>query len=139
MSLEQNKVTARRFVEELLAKGNFQLFDELTSPTYIDHNLPPGVTPQQGIGALHAGFPDTRFTVEDIIAEGDKVVVRYTITGTHTGNFIGFPETGKPIIMTGISIYRIINGKLVESWVQYDQLGLMQQIGVVPMPAPQPG
>ena len=134
MSLEQNKAIARRFVEELLGKGSYSLFDELTVENYADHNLPSGVTARQSISAFRAGFPEARFRVEDILAEADKVVVRYAVEGTHTGNFFGIPATGKSITMTGISIYRIVNGKLTEAWVQYDQLGLMQQLGVVPMP-----
>jgi predicted ester cyclase len=134
MSVEQNRAVARRFVEELLGKGNYQLFDELTVENYVDHNLPPGITPQQGIGAFRAGFPDARFKVEDIVAEGEKVVVRYAINGTHTADFLGIPPTGKMIYMTGMSMYRVVDGKLTDGWVQYDQLGLMQQLGVVPMP-----
>src|SRR5664279_3764770 len=97
MSLEQNKATARRFVEELLGKGNYALFDELTVPGYADHNLPSGVTPLQSIGAFRAGFPEARFIVEDVIAEGEKVVVRYSVEGTQTGNFFGIPPTGKQV------------------------------------------
>lgn len=133
MSLEQNKAIARRFVEDLLGKGDYALFSELTINGYADHNLPSGITPLQSIGAFRAGFPEARFIVEDVIAEGDRVVVRYTVEATHTGNFYGIPATGKAISMSGISIYRLTGGKLAEAWVQYDQLGLMQQIGVVPM------
>jgi steroid delta-isomerase-like uncharacterized protein len=133
MSLEQNKAIARRFVEDLLGKGDYALFSELTINDYADHNLPSGITPLQSISAFRAGFPEARFIVEDVIAEGDRVVVRYTVEATHTGNFYGIPATGKAISMSGISIYRLTGGKLAEAWVQYDQLGLMQQIGVVPM------
>jgi len=92
------------------------------------------VTPLQSIGAFRAGFPEARFIVEDVIGEGEKVVVRYSVEGAHTGNFFGIPATGKQISMGGISVYRVIGGKLAEAWVQYDQLGLMQQLGVIPMP-----
>ena len=134
MSLEQNKAIARLFVEEVLSKGQYHRFDDLTAPNYIDHNLPPGVTARMGISGFRAGFPDTQFTINDMVAEGDKVVVRYELRGTHTGNFLGIPPTGRTFHMTGMSMYRIIGGKISESWVQYDQLGLMQQLGLVPMP-----
>ncbi len=133
MSLEQNKALARRFVEDLLGKGNYDLFDEITSADYADHNLPSGITPRQSISAFRAGFPDAHFIIEDVVAEGNKVVVRYTVKADHTGNFYGIPATGKSVTMPGISIYRVQDGKLTEAWVQYDQLGLMQQLGVVPM------
>ena len=133
LSLEQNKAVARQFVEDLLGKGDYGLFNELTIPGYADHNLPSGITPLQSIGAFRAGFPEARFIVEDVIAEGDRVVVRYTVEGIHTGNFYGIPATGRTVSMSGISIYRLTGGKLAEAWVQYDQLGLMQQLGVVPM------
>jgi len=135
MSLPQNKAVARRFVEELLGAGNFALFDEITTKDYADHNLPSVVTPRQSIGAFRAGFPDAQFHIEDVIAEEDKVVVRYTVAATHTGNFYGIPATGRHVEMPGISIYRIKEGKLSEAWVQYDQLGLMQQLGVIPAPS----
>jgi predicted ester cyclase len=133
MSVEQNKTAARRFVEDLLGKGEYALFSELTIKNYADHNLPSGITPLQSIGAFRAGFPEARFVVEDVVAEEDQVVVRYTVEATHTGNFYGIEATGKPISMSGISIYRLTEGKLAEAWVQYDQLGLMQQLGVIPM------
>lgn len=132
MSLEQNKTTARRFIEDILGKGKLNLFSELTTDRYVDHALPSGMTPQQSIGAFRAGFPDMRVTVDDVLGEGDQAVVRYTIHATHTGSFYGIPPTGKAVTMTGISIYRLVGGKLAESWVQYDQFGLMQQLGVVP-------
>jgi steroid delta-isomerase-like uncharacterized protein len=134
MSAVHPKVIARQFIEEILGKGNFDLLGVIVAEHYVDHNLPSGVTPRQSIGALHTGFPDVQVNVEDVVTEEDKAVVRYTIRGTHTGNFFGMPATGKAVCMTGISMYRIVDGKLVEGWVEYDQLGLMQQLGVVPAP-----
>jgi hypothetical protein len=134
MSTTDVKAVARRFIEEVLGKGRFDMMGELAAPHYLDHNLPPGVTPQQSIGAVRAGFPDLRVTIDDRIAEGDKVVTRWTIHGTHTGNLFGMPPTGQAMTMTGISIYRIAEGKMVEGWVQYDQLGMMQQLGLAPVP-----
>src|SRR5690348_60552 len=106
MSLEQNKALARRFVEDLLGKGNYTLFDQITAENYADHNLPSGITPRQSIGAFRAGFPNARFTVQDAIAEADKVVVRYKVEATHSANFFGIPATGRQVVMEGISIYR---------------------------------
>jgi predicted ester cyclase len=132
MSTESNKAVARRFIEEVLGKGNLALMDEITVPGYSDHSLPSGVTARQAIAGLRAGFPDMHFTVDDLIAEGDKVATRSTAIGTHTGTWFGIPPTGKVVTLSGFSIYRIADGKLVEAWVQYDQLGMMQQLGVIP-------
>jgi steroid delta-isomerase-like uncharacterized protein len=135
MQLEQNKVVARRFIEEILGKGNFDLFPELTTREYIDHSLPSGVTPLQSLGAFRAGFPDIAVSVESLVGEGDIVVVRWVLQATHTGNFFGIPASGQPITLRGISMYRISGGKMAEGWVEYDQLGLMQQIGMALQPA----
>ena len=132
MSIEQNKQIARRFFEQFIGQGRFDVLAELTIPSFIDHSLPPGVTPAQIIGVFRAGFPDLTLTVEDQAAENDRVVTRWTVHGTHTGDFSGIPATGKTMTMPGITIQRLKNGKLVEAWVQYDQLGLLQQLGVIP-------
>jgi steroid delta-isomerase-like uncharacterized protein len=135
MSTTENKALARRFLEEVFNQRRLEAIEALTVPGYVDHNLPSGVTVAQSIGAFLAGFPDAHFTIEDQIEEGDLVVTRWTARGTHTGNLFGIPATGKSIAMPGISIYRITNGKMVEAWVQYDQLGMMQQLGLVPTAA----
>ncbi|HEX2916557.1 MAG TPA: ester cyclase [Chloroflexia bacterium] len=132
MVVEQNISTARRFIEEILGKGNFELFRDITTDSYLDHSLPSGVTPLQSIGGFRAGFPDLKATVEDIVADGDKCVVRWTVRGTNTGSFFGMPPTGKQAKMSGISMYRFKEGKLAEGWVEYDQLNLMQQLGAIP-------
>jgi len=135
MQLEQNKVVGRRFIEEILGKGRFDPLKELTTDEYIDHSLPSGVTPLQSLAGFRAGFPDSRVSVEGLVAEGDYVVVRWVLHATNTGDFFGMPATGKPVTLRGISMYRISEGKMVEGWVEYDQLNLMQQLGVVPQPA----
>jgi predicted ester cyclase len=135
MSTTENKALARRFLEEVFNQRRLEAIEALTVPGYIDHNLPSGVTVAQSISAFLAGFPDVHFTIEDQIEEGELVVTRWTARGTHTGNLFGIPPTGKSMTMPGISIYRIANSKLVEAWVQYDQLGMMQQLGLVPMPS----
>jgi steroid delta-isomerase-like uncharacterized protein len=81
---------------------------------------------------FRAAFPDLHFAIEDQIAEGDKVVTRYTFSGTQQGPLMGIPATGKHVSITGISIYRVVNGKMQAAWIEYDMLGLMQQIGMVP-------
>ena len=80
-------------------------------------------------------FPDMTMTVEDIIADGDRVVVRWSARGTHGGDLAGFPPTGRPVSVTGIGIHRFVGGRIVENWSQFDQMGMLQQIGAVPSPA----
>jgi steroid delta-isomerase-like uncharacterized protein len=87
---------------------------------------------------IRAAFPDGRTTIDDIIAEGDKVVVRATMKGTHKGEFMGIPATGKQVTISGIDVTRFVNGKSTEHWGQWDTLGMMQQVGVVPPPGQQP-
>ncbi len=87
---------------------------------------------KQFVSLFLAAFPDGRFTVEDMVAEGDKVVARHTFRGTHQGNFMGIPPTGKQVTATGMSMGRAVNGKGVKVWVNGDDLGLLQQLGVVP-------
>ena len=135
MQLEQNKAVGRRFIEEILGKGKFELLTELTTPEYIDYSLPSGVTPLQSLAAFRVGFPDTHVSVERVVAEGDMVVVRWVLNATNTGNFFGIPATNRPVTLGGISMYRISDGKMAEGWVEYDQLSLMQQLGLAPQPA----
>ena len=91
---------------------------------------------KQGIASLHAAFPDLHYTVEDMVAEGDKVAVHYTGRGTHHGEFQGIPATGKPMTYTGILIWRFVDGKIAEHWAAPDLLGLMQQLGAIPTRGP---
>jgi hypothetical protein len=135
MSTPENKAIARRVLEEVFNQRRLVAIGDLATPEFVDHSLPSGVTAAQSISAFLAGFPDAHFTVQDQIEEGDKVVTRWVTRGTHTGNLFGIPPTGKSMTMSGISIYRIANGKMVEAWVQYDQLGMMQQLGLAPTPA----
>ena len=139
MSVEENKALVSRFTEEVYGKGNIALIDKFLSPDYVFPAPPPGVTPdQEGIKQFvsmhHTAFPDFRLMVKDIIAEGDKVVNRWTWSGTHKGEFMGIPPTGKYVTLTGISIHRIEDGKIAEQWHEVDMMGLMQQFGVVPSP-----
>jgi steroid delta-isomerase-like uncharacterized protein len=141
MSTEQNKALFRRFVDELLNHGNMSLADELLAPDFVEHEeLPPGI-PQNREGVKHlttmlrSAFPDFKATIHDIIAEDDKVVVRMTWTGTQKGEFMGIPPTGKSVSFEVLDIVRIAGGKLVEHWGQMDNMRLMQQLGVIPVPA----
>jgi predicted ester cyclase len=135
MSTEDNKSIVRHFYEEFNQK-NLAVIDEFIDPHFVDHSPPPGVPAdiegaKQQFGIFQA-FPDLQLTVEDLIAEGDKVVARLTIQGTHQGTFMGLPPTGKHVMFTAIDINRIAGGKSVEHWNTSDILGLLQQLGVVP-------
>jgi steroid delta-isomerase-like uncharacterized protein len=135
---EQNKAFDRRIFEAVSNK-NLDALNELLADDMVDHELPPGLPPGRDgtkafLGMFTSAFPDIEVTIEDQIAEGDKVVTRWTATGTHTGELMGIPATGKQVKMAGIDITRFSNGKNVEHWGQFDQMGLMQQLGVIPTP-----
>jgi len=135
---EQNKAVVRRVFDELWNRGNLPVADEFFASTYTHHD--PS-TPDAGRGpesekkrvtlyrtALH----DLRLTIEDIIAEGEMVMARWSCRGTHKGDLNGIAPTGKQIAISGISMVRFASGKMVEGWINWDALGLMQQLGVVP-------
>lgn len=139
---EDNKRISRRIAEEGFAGGNVEVFDELVAESLVDHT--PGLPPELPSGreglkqlarAYRDAFPDLSLRVEDQIAEGDRVVTRWSARGTHEGDFMGIPATGKEGATTGITIDRIEGGKVVETWTNWDTLGLLQQLGVVPEPA----
>jgi predicted ester cyclase len=139
MSAEENMALVRRFVDEVQSGGNIDLIDEICSPEFVNHSAPPGIPPDcEGIKFLTAmfggAFPDSYFTVEDMVAEGDKVVTRKTFHGTHEGELMGIPPTGRSVSMELIDIVRIAEGKVVEHWSVGDNLGMMQQLGIVPKP-----
>ena len=136
MSAEENKALLRRLVDEGLHKKNLGIMDELISPNFVNHSAPAGIPPtrdgyRQYVEMLLASFPDIYLDIEDLIAEGDKVVVRYTVRGTHQGSFMGLPPSGKQFSFTGIGIQRIVDGKFVDRWEQADTLSLLQQLGVI--------
>jgi steroid delta-isomerase-like uncharacterized protein len=137
MSTEQNKALVRRYLEAVWDRGDLSVVDELIAPDYIQHNrnAPPGRDGvKQFFAMLRAGFPDARQIAEDMLADGDKVIWRWTIRGTHQGPFMGIPATGKQIAMTGMNIVRISNGMIAENWGEQDTLGMMQQLGAIPAP-----
>ncbi len=136
-STEDNKVLMRRFVEEVFNKKNLAAIDEFIAPDHVDHTLPPFLptTPEgtkRAIDMYLTAFPDLCITIEDMIAEGDKVVVRYTSRGTQKGAFGGIPPTGKQVTVSSIVIARMAGGKIVEEWGLDDQMGMLQQLGVIP-------
>jgi predicted SnoaL-like aldol condensation-catalyzing enzyme len=136
MSLDANKAIDRRYAEEVLDQGKLDVIDEICSDDYAGHV--PGMPPmdREGdkhlIGMLHAAFPDLHCTMDDQIAEGDRVVHRLTCSGTHRGDFMGIPPSGNSVTVGGININRIANGKIAESWGVIDMLGLLRQIGAIP-------
>ena len=131
MSLEENKAIVRRWID-VYNTHNLDSFDEFIAPDYVDHT---NKVDREGLRQLFimgfTGFPDWHETIEDIIAEGDKVWIRITYTGTHTGEFMGVAPTGKKVTMTGVDIYRIENGKLVEYWHVSDQIDFNIQLGLI--------
>ena len=139
MSAEENKALIRRFFEEGLSAGNLAIVEELASPDLVVHGLAPGLPPglagfKQLLGMFRAGFPDYHDTVEELLAEGDKVVARWRFHGSHRGDFLGVPPSGRQVTTTGISLFRLAGGQIVEDWTQIDLLGLLQQLGAVPAP-----
>jgi steroid delta-isomerase-like uncharacterized protein len=134
----ENKGIARRFLEEAFNSGNLDVVDELVAPEFVNHDaaLPE---PATGIEATKASikgyrdaFPDLRLTIEQQLAEGEYVTTRWSARGTHQGDLLGMAATGKQATVTGITIDRIVDGRFVESWTNWDTLGLMQQLGAVP-------
>ena len=142
MSAEQNKASVVRWYTDIFEKGNLALANEIFAADHISHDTsaPPGGWPRGPEGAkaiaatYHGAFPDIQFTIEEQIAEGDKVVTRWTAQGTNKGELMGMPPTGKKATVTGINIDRIANGKIAETWGDFDALGMLQQIGVIPTP-----
>jgi steroid delta-isomerase-like uncharacterized protein len=140
MTTEQNKALFRQFIDEVFNQGNMSAVDELVAPDFVEHEeLPPGIpTDRKGVKQLtlmlRSAFPDFKATIEDMLAEGDKVVVRMTWRGTHKGEFMGIPATGKSVSIGVIDIVRFSEDKFVEHWGLMDNASMMQQLGAVPAP-----
>jgi len=132
MSLEENKAIIRK-ATEALNKQDLTSLDEWVSPDYIIHTYKIRDLDEfkQYYTRLYRGFPDWHETIEDIIAEGDKVWVRITFTGTHTGDYRGLAPNGKKHTVVGVNIYRIVDGKIAEVWVVEDTLNSLKQLGVI--------
>ena len=142
MSSDQNKQVVQRAFDSM-SKGRDQFLaehDEIYGENLVGHfsGMPPvdrDMHRQVGL-ATYSSFPDLRRPVEDLVAEGDKVVARWSSVGTHGGDFMGIPPTGKTVTTTGITIFRLDGGKIVEEWSESDMIGMLQQVGAIPMPQP---
>ena len=138
MSTEQSKALARRVFEEVLNGRNLAALDELIATDYVEHNPLPGQ--RTGLDGIKDRYTmvlnafDPQFSIEDVIAEGDRVVLRWTNSGTHVGEFLGMPPTGKSYSIPGIEIWRVKDGRLVEHWDVVDIFGQLQQLGLLPQP-----
>ena len=140
MSTEENKEIVRRYIEEAVGQGQLDRTGEFVADSYVRHD-PSQPAEVRGLAALtalnarlRAPFPDLQLTIEDLLAEGDKVVTRVIARGTHRGEFLGLAPTGRPAVATAIVIHRLAGGKIVEEWVQVDTLGMLQQLGALPGP-----
>jgi steroid delta-isomerase-like uncharacterized protein len=129
-----------RFYEEVINAGDIDKIDQLVAEDFVEHEQFPGISSdREGVKEffrlLRGAFPDVHFTTEDVIADGELVAARFTMTGTHDGEFMGVPATSKQVTVSGIDIIRVRDGKCVEHWGQFDALGLLQQLGALPAPA----
>lgn len=139
MSIRKNVTAVHRLYDEL-NKGNVDIIDEILDPSFVPHGEAMGLDPsaldrreamKQGILLTRSGVPDLVVTVEDTVAEEDKVVTRLTYHGTHTGSLGGLAPTGRRITFTAIAINRFVNGRIVERWFNSDELGMMRQMGLL--------
>jgi steroid delta-isomerase-like uncharacterized protein len=140
MSPDEHKAIIREHVEVLFNQHRVDRADETVAANYLDRAPLPGQMPglagaKQKWAAYLAAVPDMHATVEELVAEGDKVAVRWTVQGTHQGELLGIPATGRHAVFRGISIYRLAGGKIVEQWEQWDRLDLLRQLGALPASA----
>jgi steroid delta-isomerase-like uncharacterized protein len=137
MSIESNKSVIRNLMLAL-EKGDTNNLDQYFAPNWVNHD--PSLPPMRGLeGAkqlidLWSAFSERRVTIDDTVAEGDRVAMRFTMSGKHTGAMMGIAPTGKTIHISGTGIFKIVDGKATDNWVNFDALGMLQQIGAVPMP-----
>ncbi len=141
--MPDNMAVVRRYFEEVLGAGRVDLLSELVAPDYVDHTgrskrAPGAAGIREVVSLFHTAFPDLVITVEDTIPQHGRVATRFTIAGTQTGPFAGVAPTGKRLLIRGIAISRVANGRITEQWDQADMLGLLQQLGALPDPG-QPG
>lgn len=137
---EENKALARRVVEEVWNRGNVAVVDETFAHDYTEHNPRPGQDVgidgyKGGVVMMRSAFPDLHLDVQDVIAEGDRVAIRYTLQGSHEGDLMGLPPSGNRVSSDGMVFARVQGGKIVERWGVQDMLTMLQQIGAVPAPA----
>ena len=142
MSEDANRKLFQRYFDVVANGGNLDVADEIFASDYLHHDPanpdPRPVVGPQGVKAhltsLKGAFPDLVFDIDDVVAEGDSIVVRWTARGTNTGDYFGMPATGKPIDITGMNTWNTRDGMAIEGWVNRDDMGLLQQLGVVPTP-----
>lgn len=141
MSLEENKAVVLRMTEEFHNKGNIESAGQFFGGAYVHHDpASPHVTDlgglKEALRTFRAGCPDLHITTDELLADGDKVTKRWTWHATHTADLGGLPPTGRRITMSGLELFRLADGKSVESWVAYDNLSMLQQLGAIPTPEP---
>lgn len=135
---EENKVLVRRWLDEVLTRGNLRRVDELFAPNYVLHDpgAPQEVHGHEGlkryVASYRAAYPDACFAVEDQITERDVVVTRWMMSGTHEGEFMGVAPTGKLVTVMGMDIVRIVDGEILEYWGEFDVMGMLRQLGITP-------
>lgn len=142
MAVMTNQQLFQRYFDEVANAGNLELADEFFAPDYLHHD-PANPDPRPMVGpqavrdhltSLKGAFPDLVFEIDDMASDGDQIIVRWTARGTNTGDYFGMPATGKPIEITGMNTWRTRDGKAIEGWVNRDDIGLLQQLGVIPTP-----
>ncbi len=131
---EDNKTLVRRLFDAVLNQGRVEILDELIAPGYVENNPVPGQKPgadgvKTRLKGLRGAFPDIRFVLESLVAEGTLVAARYHWEGTHKGTFLGIPPTGRKIVVRGMDFYRFVDGRLVEHWDNVDEFGMLSQLG----------
>ena len=140
MSAEDNKALVRRWFEELFNEAKLDVADEIVTPDHVSHDtstpehLPGPEGERQLVNLVRGAFPDGRITIEDLVAEGDRVAVRWTFRGTHRGVFMGIAPTGKEVEMAAMDLLRIAGGKIAETWSNVDMMAMMRQLGAIPAP-----
>jgi steroid delta-isomerase-like uncharacterized protein len=141
VSAEENKALVRRWFEELFNQAKLDLADEIVTPDHVTHDtstpehLPGPEGERQLVNLVRGAFPDGRITIEDLVAEGDRVAVRWTFRGTHRGDFMGIAPTGKEVEMGAMDLFRVAGGKIAETWSNVDMMTMMHQLGAIPTPA----
>ena len=140
MSVEQNKAIVRRYYDEVLNRGHISVLDEIASEHYVENDPFPGQGDGRGdlkarVSTLLTAFSPCTFAVEDIVAEGDRVVVRWRSSGNHSGDFLGMPATNRDYTIAGVDIHRVTDARMAEHWHVVDQLSQLQQLGMIPAPS----
>lgn len=136
MPAAENIAAMHRLYDEAFNQGRVDVIDDLMDPAFVDHDAANSTRDVAGlkqfVNVFRAAFPDGRFTVEDTLTDGEKVVCRFSVTGIHRGEFMGIPSTGNTLEISGIDIIRFANGKAIEHWGEFDGLGMLRQLGVMP-------